>query len=227
MYWNYRFSNCVDSALVNLVGMKSARRNVQDDRDLESSSIIWQDVEGHQPMVRPLSDFLAGIDLLTSCNPAFFPEHQELLVSVDRNCVDTIQTHVRQEVSREQAGILCGRAYVNEHEQYYLTVDAALPASTHGDSTHFKFRQESWEEIWGALGAGTEVVGWYHTHPGLGVFLSQIDMRTQQLYFRAPWQIAMVLDPVHDQIGFFYGLQGLPLPEHQYFVYSPKSSGTP
>lgn len=43
---------------------------------------------------------------------------------------------------------------------------------------------------------GTEILGWYHTHPGYGVWMSHTDYRThlsyQRMYDRA---VAVVLDP--------------------------------
>jgi hypothetical protein len=42
----------------------------------------------------------------------------------------------------------------------------------------------------------------------MGVFLSATDLHTQKLYFSAPWQIALVLDPVNQESGTFYGADG-------------------
>ncbi|MCS7142662.1 MAG: Mov34/MPN/PAD-1 family protein [Aigarchaeota archaeon] len=40
------------------------------------------------------------------------------------------------------------------------------------------------------------IVGWYHSHPGFGVFLSQIDVQTQLNYQAMyPKAIALVIDP--------------------------------
>ena len=178
-------------------------------------------MQGHAPALRPLADFLCTIDLLMTEGPDLDSEHQELLVFATRECIETVYAHACQDLSREQAGILCGRAYVSEREQYYLALDIALPASTQCDSTHVKFQGESWEQIWGRLEKDSEILGWYHTHPGLGVFMSQTDMRTQENHFRAPWQIAMVVDPVQDQIGIFRGSLGMPV--GQYSLYSAKS----
>jgi proteasome lid subunit RPN8/RPN11 len=47
------------------------------------------------------------------------------------------------------------------------------------------------------------VVGWHHTHPGFGVFLSGYDLFIHQHFFREPWQIALVIDPQRQELGFF------------------------
>ncbi|MFX1403372.1 MAG: Mov34/MPN/PAD-1 family protein [Promethearchaeota archaeon] len=46
-------------------------------------------------------------------------------------------------------------------------------------------------------GAGEVIVGWHHTHPGLGVFMSGTDVSTQlryQAFF--PEAVALVMDPM-------------------------------
>lgn len=40
------------------------------------------------------------------------------------------------------------------------------------------------------------VLGWFHTHPGHTPFLSKIDLSMHCGFFRSPFQIAIVLDPL-------------------------------
>lgn len=63
------------------------------------------------------------------------------------------------------------------------------------------------------IGADRTIVGSYHSHPGVGVFLSPTDMITQQSAFAHPWQIALVIDPQSEEIGFFTGEMGIPCPD--------------
>jgi proteasome lid subunit RPN8/RPN11 len=52
------------------------------------------------------------------------------------------------------------------------------------------------EELAGR-GTGEVIVGWHHTHPGLGVFMSGTDVSTQQRYQAFfPEAIALVMDPM-------------------------------
>ncbi len=39
-------------------------------------------------------------------------------------------------------------------------------------------------------------VGWSHSHPSYGCFLSQTDMETQRKYFPEPFHVALVIDPL-------------------------------
>jgi proteasome lid subunit RPN8/RPN11 len=47
-------------------------------------------------------------------------------------------------------------------------------------------------------------IGWFHTHPGHGIFMSGTDKENHQMY-QKPWQIALVVDPIHGTSGFFFG----------------------
>ena len=48
------------------------------------------------------------------------------------------------------------------------------------------------------------VLGWYHTHPAYGVFLSEHDMFIHRNFFAEPHHVAVVIDPQQvrrDQVG--------------------------
>jgi proteasome lid subunit RPN8/RPN11 len=47
---------------------------------------------------------------------------------------------------------------------------------------------------------GKKIVGWYHTHPKRGVFLSSYDTWLHNNFFSEPWQVALVIEP-HSQVG--------------------------
>ncbi|MHA1916196.1 MAG: Mov34/MPN/PAD-1 family protein [Promethearchaeota archaeon] len=47
------------------------------------------------------------------------------------------------------------------------------------------------------------IVGWWHTHPGLGCFLSEVDLKTQKFFFPESYQIALVIDPLRSEYKIF------------------------
>src|SRR5690606_25238601 len=55
---------------------------------------------------------------------------------------------------------------------------------------------------------GQKIVGWYHTHPDFGVFLSGMDLFIQDNFFNLPWQVAFVYDPVRREEGVFVWKNG-------------------
>ena len=71
---------------------------------------------------------------------------------------------------------------------------------------HVTFTQDTWEHIYkikDKLYPEDRIVGWYHSHPGFGVFLSDHDMFIQENFFSSPQQIAWVYDPHSDEEGCF------------------------
>ena len=58
-----------------------------------------------------------------------------------------------------------------------------------------------------------EVVGWFHTHNGLGAFLSSYDIGVHKTNFPWPWQISLVSDPVlKEEAIYVYDDEGELLP---------------
>jgi proteasome lid subunit RPN8/RPN11 len=171
-----------------------------------SASIDWQDSKDtYVPLLRPLQDFLKNITLHGE-KPEFGP-----LIFVEDSAHERMWHSATSDLSREHGGILMGEAFEDLSGRFYVAIRAAVPAlESKGSPTHLQFSAESWKPIWDQLHSepSLKIVGWYHTHPRLGVFLSGTDLRTQRLYFSAPWQIAVVIDPASRQIGYFWGATG-------------------
>ena len=80
----------------------------------------------------------------------------------------------------------------------------ARPATlAQGDLGQLTFGHEAWQEVLQEQCEGHRVVGWYHSHPGFGVFLSEQDKFIQRHFFDQPWQVALVLDPVQGVWGLY------------------------
>jgi proteasome lid subunit RPN8/RPN11 len=47
------------------------------------------------------------------------------------------------------------------------------------------------------------IIGWWHSHPGFGCFLSTTDIKTQKYFFPESYQVALVVDPDDDDSQFF------------------------
>jgi len=68
------------------------------------------------------------------------------------------------------------------------------------------FTHETWNYVHSEqsrLYPGLKIIGWQHTHPGYGVFLSSFDLFIQENFFNMPFQIAYVIDPIRKNCGFF------------------------
>jgi 26S proteasome regulatory subunit N11 len=49
------------------------------------------------------------------------------------------------------------------------------------------------------------VVGWYHSHPGFGCWLSGVDINTQQSFEALSERaVAVVVDPIQSVKGYYF-----------------------
>jgi proteasome lid subunit RPN8/RPN11 len=121
--------------------------------------------------------------------------------------VRAVEDHVHSDVSREVGGVLVGTM-----DERAATVEAALPAlRAVGRSANVTFTHEVWEEILALVDRdqpGRRIVGWYHSHPGFGVFLSDYDRFIHQGFFSDERMLALVVDPKAGRAGWFGWLDG-------------------
>ncbi len=110
------------------------------------------------------------------------------------------------DTTREIGGVLVGQVLRDAAGPYLLvetTVDA-LHADEKG--AELTFTHATWEHINKEMDThhqGKRVVGWYHTHPGFGVFLSDRDQFIHKSFFNLPFQVALVYDPKSREHGVF------------------------
>jgi hypothetical protein len=65
---------------------------------------------------------------------------------------------------------------------------------------------------------GKTIVGWYHSHPGFGVFLSDRDRFIHLSFFNSPHQIALVYDPQSREHGVFTWRENEVTRTRQYWI---------
>ncbi len=131
----------------------------------------------------------------------------EPLVSVfiSQSAYGRICLHSVSDMDNEVGGILVGEWCVDkENGRQFIVVERALHARhTRQSSVHLTFTQDSLVEIHKEIDAhhaGKKIVGWYHTHPRMGIFLSHYDTWLHKYFFPEPWQVALVIEP-HTRTG--------------------------
>ena len=89
----------------------------------------------------------------------------------------------------------------------YLYINHSIRGdSAENRATQVTFKSETWTHIQSVMErdhADERIVGWYHTHPGFGIFLSGMDLFIQDNFFNLPWQVAFVYDPSSGEEGAF------------------------
>jgi proteasome lid subunit RPN8/RPN11 len=116
--------------------------------------------------------------------------------------------HASSNLEVEVGGVLVGKWCMDiETIRQYIVITASLPARfTQQGSVFLTFTQDSLVDIHAKIDAEypeDAIVGWYHTHPRMGVFLSQYDTWLHTHFFPEPWQVALVMEP-HTQVGGFF-----------------------
>jgi LysM repeat protein/proteasome lid subunit RPN8/RPN11 len=93
---------------------------------------------------------------------------------------------------------------------------------TDASAATLTFTHETWEDIHAQHQkrfSDKKIIGWQHTHPSYGIFLSNYDLFIQENFFNLPFQIAYVIDPVQQLRGFFQWKNGKTVKLHGYYVF--------
>lgn len=116
-----------------------------------------------------------------------------------------IEEHTRSVTDREVGGVLVGT--VGDGSVADTEIVAAIPAlKAVAASANVTFTHDVWEEALGIVDRdhpGQKIVGWYHSHPNFGVFLSDYDLFIHQNFFPLPGMMALVVDPIRGDLGWF------------------------
>ena len=147
-------------------------------------------------------------DRLLACVAYEVPGADDLPIYLDLAPADAIERHALRDTSVELGGILLGHECIDEETgEPFVRVTRSLEAK-HYENTQasFTYTHDSWEEITRERDRtypNLDIVGWYHTHPDFGIFLSSHDLFIHRNFFDQPLQVAYVVDPIRQSRGFF------------------------
>jgi proteasome lid subunit RPN8/RPN11 len=133
-----------------------------------------------------------------------------------RSVLNDVYRHGHASTSVEVCGVLVGNVYRDDAGPF-LYVEASIRGEHAGtQNAQVTFTPATWTHVQEEMErhhAGRCVVGWYHTHPGFGIFLSGMDLFIQENFFALPWQVAFVYDPIGGDEGLFVWQEGAPVRE--------------
>jgi proteasome lid subunit RPN8/RPN11 len=134
-------------------------------------------------------------------------QRREPRLRIDNEVTRQIRQHARSHMKTEVCGVLIG-----ETRNGAVEIQASIQALNAAQAgTHVTFTQDAWQAIYKVKDEAypnERIVGWYHSHPGFGVFLSEHDTFIHQNFFSSPDQIAWVYDPHTDEEGCFGWIDG-------------------
>ena len=116
----------------------------------------------------------------------------------------------------EVCGVIVGNAYADDAAPWLYIEDAIEGDHAAERSAQVTFTAETWAHIQSVMDRDhpdRKILGWYHTHPGFGIFLSEMDQFIQENFFPLPWQVALVYDPKAGEEGVFIWKDGKPQTE--------------
>ena len=119
-----------------------------------------------------------------------------------------IYEHIFSNDDHEVGGVLVGTL----GEQALPTVTGSIAAlEARGERASVTFTHDAWATVHATLERdfpGQGIVGWYHSHPGFGIFLSRHDLFIHENFFTDPRQVAYVVDPHAGTEGLFVWRDG-------------------
>jgi proteasome lid subunit RPN8/RPN11 len=159
-------------------------------------------------MRRPITTALP-VKHASRWNSPYEAEDLEPLVKVflSQPAYSRICVHSASDTSVEVGGVLVGHWCLGPQHEQFVVIEHALPARhTRQGGSFVTFTSESLLDFHDQIDTsfkGMLTVGWYHTHPGMGIFMSHYDLWLHRHFFPEPWQVALVVEPVAAAAGFF------------------------
>jgi proteasome lid subunit RPN8/RPN11 len=118
-----------------------------------------------------------------------------------------IKAECAKSIPYETVGFLVGM-YCVWNQEYFTLIDNYIPVRGPASTNHVIMDTDSVASVLKIIQTKYNdnkhiIVGWYHSHPGYGVFLSDADIISQATFFTQPYHVALVVDPIRQQHGFF------------------------
>lgn len=134
------------------------------------------------------------------------PEREARPCFVRVLAAETMFAHALEHPAVETGGLLVGRICRDEGGEY-IRLEGAVPAQrAERTAVSLTFTHDAWAQMHAQRQErfpDLQVVGWFHTHPGLRVFLSGPDLFLHRSLFPRPCDVAVVLDLPSRQWGLF------------------------
>ena len=122
-----------------------------------------------------------------------------------------IHKFTKNKTTNESGGMLVGTV-IEEFGKTNIVISGFVEAKfCEATPTTLKFTHETWEFVHKEIEKkhkGKKIVGWIHTHPDFGIFLSEYDKFIHQNFFSEAHQVAYVVDPIQNNEGFYFWING-------------------
>ncbi len=138
-------------------------------------------------------------------------ENDDVKVYIKQDVYKALEKYALADVEHERGTIIFGDFY-DELGKTHVVISNYIEARyTDASASTLTFTHETWDYVHKEQDAkypDKKIVGWQHTHPSYGIFLSNYDLFIHENFFNLPFQVAYVIDPVQNLRGFFQWKNG-------------------
>ncbi len=128
-------------------------------------------------------------------------------IYISQKVYKEIHKFTQDKTTNESGGMLIGTV-IEEFGKQNIVINGFIEAKcSEGTPTTLKFTHETWDYVHKEIAkkyTNQKIVGWIHTHPDFGIFLSEYDKFIQENFFKDENQIAYVVDPIQNIEGFYF-----------------------
>ena len=138
-------------------------------------------------------------------------QHDDVKVYMKQDVYRRIEEFAASDVAHELGSILLGYESTDMGKRHVVISEFIEAKHTDATASTLTFTHETWDYVHSEkdrLYPDSKIVGWQHTHPNYGVFLSDYDIFIQKNYFDLPFQVAYVVDPIARKRAFFQWKNG-------------------
>jgi 26S proteasome regulatory subunit N11 len=131
-------------------------------------------------------------------------------VYIKEGVLKRILEHCRTGGELEVFGYLVGEIF-NWKNQLYIVIEDELFIKESGDSQKYTIKQlegfsGKFQQMLKEIRRKKDnflILGWWHSHPDYGCFLSKTDTTTTNYFFSEPYHVALVCDHIRNDFAFF------------------------
>ncbi|HEY3319298.1 MAG TPA: Mov34/MPN/PAD-1 family protein [Planctomycetota bacterium] len=145
----------------------------------------------------------------------------EYRVHITESAYARMRKHAETTNEVELGGVLIGTVHRDSAGLFLLITGVIEGQNANNYGAQVTFTHQTWEHINKTKDKeypNQRIVGWYHTHPGFGVFLSGMDTFIQENYFNHPYQVAIVIETRQNKEGCFAWINGKTAALRRYWV---------
>ena len=138
-------------------------------------------------------------------------ENDDVKVYIKQDVYKALEKYALVDTDHERGTIILGDYYEELGKTHVVISNYIEARYTDASASTLTFMHETWDYVHKEQDAkypDKKIVGWQHTHPSYGIFLSNYDLFIHENFFNLPFQVAYVIDPIQNLRGFFQWKNG-------------------